>query len=63
MAAPHVAGAWAVLRAGAPQAGVGALFEALRSTGVAIRETNDPVAYPRIDVAAALDAASVGPET
>ena len=38
MAAPHVAGAWAVLRQAAPSASVSDILESLRNTGLAIRD-------------------------
>lgn len=38
MAAPHVAGAWAVIHQAAPQAGVGTVLQALQSTGKLITD-------------------------
>ena len=61
MAAPHVAGAWAVLKEASPNAGVAELLEALKDTGVPVTDTragaNNRV-KPRIQV----DAALVGPD-
>jgi subtilisin family serine protease len=56
MAAPHVAGAWAVMKASNPAASVGAILTAFQDTGVPI---DDPAAggiqdMPRIDVDSAL---------
>jgi len=48
MAAPHVAGAWAVLRQAHPQASVDEVFRALVCTGEAVARANLP--RPRIDV-------------
>jgi hypothetical protein len=56
MAAPHVTGAWAVLKQHKPSASVDELLDALRSTGTAITDTRaagNP-AYRRIRVDAAL---------
>jgi subtilisin len=49
MATPHVAGAWAILRAAAPDAGVDEILDALQATGVPKPPTS------RIRVRAALD--------
>jgi hypothetical protein len=59
MAAPHVAGAWAVLKQAAPGAGVTAVLEALQDTGVEVTDTRFGAGNrvkPRIDVASALEA-------
>jgi hypothetical protein len=57
MATPHVAGAWAVLKEAAPNAGVAELLDALKETGVPVTDTragaNNRV-KPRIQVDAAL---------
>jgi hypothetical protein len=58
MAAPHVAGTWAILHAAAPSANVATILAALRSTGVPI--TDDRLFFgggqtvPRISVFSAL---------
>jgi subtilisin family serine protease len=53
MAAPHVAGAWAILREAVPDAGVDEVLQALQTTGVPILYTT------RIRVRAALDELTV----
>ena len=55
MAAPHVAGAWAVLKGISPRASVTQVLGWLRSTGKIIvdRRNSDPLSIPRINVAAA----------
>ena len=54
-AAPHVAGAWAVLREKAPNATIGEILTALQSTGKSIADDASPFIKPRIQVAAAVD--------
>ncbi|MCA3562575.1 MAG: S8 family serine peptidase [Aestuariivirga sp.] len=56
MAAPHVAGAWAILKSAAPHASVGNVLEALRSSGKPVTDDRSPAGatIPRIDIAAAL---------
>jgi hypothetical protein len=57
MAAPHVAGAWAIVRQAAPGAGVSAVLSALRSTGRPITDTrwwSVGTTAPRISVLEAL---------
>ncbi len=54
MAAPQVAGAWAVLKSKAPWADVDRILHALQSTGVPIADTGNGVVKPRIQVNAAL---------
>ena len=56
MAAPHVAGAFAVLKQRKPNASVTELLNALTSTGQTITDTRNNVAKPRIRVDAALNA-------
>ncbi len=56
MAAPHVAGAFAVLRQASPGASVDELVALLASTGLPILDLKSGVTTPRIDVAAALEA-------
>lgn len=55
MAAPHVAGCWAVLRQGKPSASVDELKQALAVTGVAVTDWRNGLVRPRIDCKAALD--------
>ncbi|MEM6785400.1 MAG: S8 family serine peptidase, partial [Bacteroidota bacterium] len=61
MAAPHVAGAWALLKGKKPDATVDEVLNALTSTGVSIRDGRNGVTTPRIQVDAALDALDGGP--
>lgn len=58
MAAPHVAGAWAVLRQRNPTAAVTTVLNALRSTGNPVTDTRSGLVFPRIRVDAALTALS-----
>ena len=53
MAAPHAAGAWAILRQAVPEAGVDEILQALQTTGVPIIYTT------RIRIRAALDELTV----
>lgn len=59
MAAPHVAGAFALLRSVSSQATVSRLTSALTSTGVGIRDSGNNLVKPRIQVDRAI--ASLGP--
>lgn len=54
MAAPHVAGAWAVIKAHSPSASVSQILNTLRTTGVPITDTRNNLSTPRIDLAKAL---------
>ena len=55
MAAPHVAGAWAVVREAFPGASVAAVLQAFKDTGTAIQVRSSPQEFlPRIDVLATL---------
>jgi len=57
MAAPHVAGAWAVLKEAAPDASVPEILSALQDTGVPITDTRAGAGNrvkPRINVGAAM---------
>lgn len=56
MAAPHVTGAWALMKSLAPAASVDAVLNALRGTGLSIADTRvtSPPSYPRIRVDAAI---------
>ena len=55
-AAPHVAGAWAVMKSKAPNASVGEILTILNNTGIPIADSRNEVIKPRIQVDAALDA-------
>jgi subtilisin family serine protease len=56
MAAPHVAGCWAILKAAAPAANVDQIETALKNTGVSVTDyRNTSLSKPRIDCKAALD--------
>lgn len=59
MAAPHVTGAWAVLKSKKPTATVDEVFIALRDTGLPITDTNG-ITKPRIKVDAAINAIGGG---
>ena len=54
MAAPHIAGAIAVMRSQLPGAGLAAIEEALAATGRQITDIDNGVRRPRLDLAAAL---------
>jgi len=54
MAAPHVAGAVAVLRQADPNASPGELANALRRSGPIVQDTSNGIKKPRLNVAAAL---------
>jgi len=57
MAAPHVTGAWAVLKQAAPDASVAEILTALQDTGVPVADTRTGAGNrvkPRIDLAEAL---------
>ncbi len=54
MAAPHVAGAWAVLSAARPELSLGQILEALRDTGVPVFDGRQGRTTPRIQLDAAL---------
>ncbi|WP_420267226.1 S8 family serine peptidase [Candidatus Magnetominusculus dajiuhuensis] len=56
MAAPHVAGAWAVLKQAKPTASVTDILSALTSTGVSVTDSRNGISKPRIQVALALNA-------
>jgi hypothetical protein len=55
MAAPHVAGALAVLRQAAPGASLTALLDATADGGVSITDDRNGVTTPRLDLVGALD--------
>lgn len=53
MAAPHVTGAWALLRHRAPSASVAQVLSALSATGQTVTDSRNGIAKPRIRVDAA----------
>ena len=60
MAAPHVTGAWAVLKSKTPNATVSQILSALSSTGLAVTDSRNSLVKPRIKVDAAVNALSSG---
>jgi subtilisin family serine protease len=58
-AAPHVAGAWAILKQKKPSATVAELLTALRNTGLLITDPRNNVTTPRIRVDQALQAITI----
>ena len=56
LAAPHVAGAWAVLKSKAPNATLEQALSALKSTGVSTTDSRNNITRPRIQVDAAVGA-------
>lgn len=54
MAAPHVAGAWAVLKSNRPGATVAEILTLLNSSGIPITDIRNGITKPRIQVEAAL---------
>ena len=50
MAAPHVAGAWAIMKQAAPYASVAQISQWLSSTGTSITDTRNSLVLPRINV-------------
>ena len=63
MAAPHVAGAIAVLRQARPNATVDEIENTLKNTGEMISDPKNGIAKPRIDLQAALNALGPAPAT
>ena len=59
MAAPHVTGAWAILKQLRPSGSTTMILDALRATGHAVADAASATSYPRIDVRAA--AAALAP--
>jgi subtilisin family serine protease len=55
MAAPHVAGAWAVLKQQSPSATVAQVLAALSSSGLGITDARNGVAKPRLRIRNALE--------
>jgi subtilisin family serine protease len=62
MAAPHVTGAWAILRQHDPTASADEVLGALASTGVSIDDARNGIARPRIRVASAAAVLGCGPD-
>jgi subtilisin family serine protease len=62
MAAPHVAGAWAVLRQKSPNASISEIHAALQTTGKSVTDYRNGIVKKRINVKAALDALPGGDE-
>ena len=60
MAAPHVAGAWAVLKQRKPDATVAELLGMLQASGVPVTDYRNGRPHKRIDVKAALDVLTTG---
>ncbi len=58
MAAPHVAGAWAVLKQRTPSASIDTILSKLNSTGVPITDPRNNITKRRIDLGAATDCVS-----
>ena len=58
-AAPHVTGAWALIRSRFPSLSVTQVLDALTATGHVVVDSRNGIGFPRIDIAAAL--ASLGP--
>lgn len=56
MAAPHVAGAWAVLKQKSPASSVDSVLSVLTSTGTPVVDYRNGISKPRINVAAAVNA-------
>ncbi|MBT7551117.1 MAG: S8 family serine peptidase, partial [Gemmatimonadetes bacterium] len=54
MAAPHVAGAFAVMRSAVPEASLGKMLRALRQTGRRVVDQRNGIAVPRIQLDAAI---------
>lgn len=60
MAAPHVAGAWAVLKSKSTSATVDQVLSALTSTGISVTDPRNSITKPRINIAAAGNAIGGG---
>jgi uncharacterized protein (TIGR03437 family) len=56
MAAPHVTGAWAVLKSKTPMASVPQILQSLSNTGLPVTDTRNGIVKPRIRVDAAASA-------
>jgi len=55
MAAPHVAGAWAIIREKSPESSVDQVLAALKNNGVSILDPRNSLSFPRIDIDGALN--------
>ncbi len=55
MAAPHVTGAWAVIKSKKTNATVNEVLSAFQNTGLSILDSRNDISKPRIDVIAALN--------
>lgn len=60
MAAPQVAGAWAVLKQASPGLSVSSALSTLSSTGVSVTDYRNSIVKPRIDLSAALTSLGAG---
>lgn len=56
MAAPHIAGAWAIIKSRLPSASIEQILSALTNTGIPILDSRNGITKPRIQVDTALDA-------
>ncbi|MEI6221640.1 MAG: S8 family serine peptidase [bacterium] len=63
MAAPHVAGAWAILKQKSPAASVSAILTALTNSGTIISDPSTGLTFPRINLQAALNILEVATAT
>jgi hypothetical protein len=61
MAAPHVAGAWALLKQRTPWASVSEILTTLRNTGLMVTDPLSGLAFPRIRVDRAINSGTVHP--
>lgn len=61
MAAPHVAGAWAVMKSKNPRLNVDQVLNALTSTGLMVNDTRNGISKPRIRLAQAVAAIPTPP--
>lgn len=61
MAAPHVAGAWAVMKSKNPRLSVDQVLNALTSTGLMVSDARNGISKPRIRLVQALAAIPTPP--
>jgi subtilisin family serine protease len=61
MAAPHVAGAWAVMKSKNPRLNIDQVLNALTSTGLMVSDSRNGISKPRIRLAQALAAVPLPP--
>ena len=59
MAAPHVAGAWAIIREKSPESSVDQVLAALKNNGVSVLDPRNSLTFPRIDLDDALNDSSL----